>query len=91
MSPAQRCFCCKHNSVLVLRVYCILHAQIDENSSLFGWDAMSLDLIYRSNNTGVCGGTPSSSVGVVKFQLPTIAAGKLYLGCGDRVLTYSLV
>ncbi|EIE18213.1 hypothetical protein COCSUDRAFT_68343 [Coccomyxa subellipsoidea C-169] len=65
--------------------------EIDESSSLFGWDAMSLDLIYRSNNTGVCGGTPSSSVGVVKFQLPTIAGGKLYLGCGDRVLIYSLV
>lgn len=65
-------------------------AQIDEQASLFAWDAMSLNLIYRSNNTGVCGGTPSSSTGVVKFQLPTIAAGKLYLGCGDRVLTYSL-
>ncbi|KAK9907714.1 hypothetical protein WJX75_008634 [Coccomyxa subellipsoidea] len=64
--------------------------EIDEQASLFAWDAMSLNLIYRSNNTGVCGGTPSSSTGVVKFQLPTIAAGKLYLGCGDRVLTYSL-
>eukprot|EP00884_Botryococcus_braunii_P022459 jgi/Botrbrau1/8898/Bobra.0148s0015.1 len=65
--------------------------EIDERASLFGWDAMSLRLLFSSNNTLLCGGSPSSSGGVVKFQLPTIAGGRLYLGCGDRVLIYGLL
>ncbi len=65
-------------------------AQIDEQASLFAWDAMSLQLLFQSNNTGICGGTPSSSGGVVKFQLPTVVAGHVYLGCGDKVLVYGL-
>lgn len=64
--------------------------QIDKQSNLFAWNAMSLDLLFRTNNTQVCGGTPSSSGGVVKFALPTIAAGKVYVGCGNKVLTYGL-
>ena len=64
--------------------------QIDEQSSLFAWDAMSLKLLFGTNNTQVCGGTPSSSGGVVKFALPTIAAGKVYMGCGNKVLKYGL-
>ncbi len=64
--------------------------QIDEQSSLFAWDAMSLKLLYSTNNTQVCGGTPSSSGGVVKFALPTITGGKVYVGCGNKVLTYGL-
>ena len=67
-----------------------MRVQIDEQSSLFAWDAMSLKLLYRTNNTQVCGGTPSSSGGVVKFALPTIAAGTVYMGCGNRVLSYGL-
>ena len=66
------------------------HAQIDEQSSLLAWDAMSLKLLYYSNNTLTCGGTPSSAGGVVKFHLVTIADGHVYLGCGDRVLVYGL-
>jgi hypothetical protein len=62
--------------------------QVDQNASLFAWDAMSLRNIYQTNNTGLCGGTPSGSTGVVKFQLPTLAGGKVYVGCGDRVLIY---
>lgn len=57
---------------------------------MYGWDAKTLNLLYTGNNTAICGGTPSSSGGVVKFQLPTIAAGQLYLGCGDSVLAYGL-
>ncbi len=51
---------------------------------------MSLKLLYYSNNTLTCGGTPSSAGGVVKFHLVTIADGHVYLGCGDRVLVYGL-
>ena len=51
---------------------------------------MSLRLLYSTNNTQVCGGTRSSSGGVVKFALPTITGGKVYVGCGDKVLTYGL-
>ena len=58
---------------------------------------MSLKLLYTSNNTGVCGGFPSTTAagGVgpivpVKFVAVTIASGKLYLACTDRVLVYSL-
>jgi len=65
-------------------------AQIDEQSSLLAWDAMSLKLLYSSNNTAVCGGTPSSAGGVVKFHLVTVADGRVYMGCGDRVLVYGL-
>lgn len=65
-------------------------AQIDEQSSLLAWDAMSLKLLYSSNNTAVCGGTPSSAGGVVKFHLVTVAEGHVYMGCGDRVLVYGL-
>ena len=75
-----------------------LHAQIDESSSLFAWDAMSLKLLYTSNNTDVCGGLPSTTTtgGVgpivpVKFVAVTIASGSLYLACTDKVLVYSLV
>ncbi|BDA47795.1 hypothetical protein COCOBI_11-0520 [Coccomyxa sp. Obi] len=71
--------------------------EIDENSSLFAWDAMSLKLLYTSNNVGVCGGFPSTTAtgGVgpivpVKFMAVTIAQAKLYLACTDRVLVYSL-
>ena len=58
--------------------------QIDEQSSLFAWDAMSLKLLYSTNNTQVCTG------GVVKFAQPTITGGKVYVGCGGKVLTYGL-
>ncbi len=51
---------------------------------------MSLKLLYSSNNTAVCGGTPSSAGGVVKFHLVTVADGRVYMGCGDRVLVYGL-
>jgi hypothetical protein len=67
-----------------------VHVQIDEQSSLFAWEGTSLKLLYRTNNTQVCGGTPSSSGGVVKVALPTIAAGRVYVGCGNKVLSYEL-
>ncbi len=63
---------------------------------------MSLKLLYTSNNVGVCGGFPSTNVNAntgavtvgpivpVKFMAVTIAQGKLYLACTDRVLVYSL-
>ncbi|KAK9845947.1 hypothetical protein WJX81_006724 [Elliptochloris bilobata] len=64
--------------------------EIDEQSSLLAWDAMTLKLLYYSHNTATCGGTPSSQGGVVKFHLVTIADGHMYLGCGERVLVYGL-
>jgi hypothetical protein len=59
--------------------------EIDNSDTLYAWDAGSLDALWNSKDNPA---DKADCKNWVKFATPTVVAGKVFTGCGSKVIVY---